>query len=95
MSESNIENQGLDPEQKFWHFLMDWAKEQNGVFIQQAPDQRESEGLIEGMAAVDMWGWFLPAGIPEPPEGEDPDDDFFGLVRWSVVDGHLHLEWVP
>lgn len=77
----------MDPDQKFFRFLMAWAKKQGRTFIPQACDGRESPDLIDGMAVDDVWGWLLPEGMTEE------DDDYFGCVEWSEQNGELHLTW--
>ena len=78
----------MDADQKFFAFIMQWAKERKCTFIVHGCDGRESDHLIDGMAADDVWGWLLPEGIAEP------SDEHFGCVEWKEADGHLELEWV-
>lgn len=77
----------MNEDQKFWKFVNEWAKEQNCTFDLQCCDSRESDKPIDGMNAVDMWGWLL-------KEGEEKDDKKnFGCVIWTEKDGKVELEW--
>lgn len=77
----------MDADQKFFHFLSKWAKERNCTFVEQGCDGRESDHLIDGMAADDVWGWLLPEGVTEP------SDEYFGCIVWDEKNGHLVLKW--
>ena len=39
------------------------------------------------MAVDDVWGWMLPEGTAEK------NNDNFGCLEWSVVNGKLMLQW--
>lgn len=77
----------MNPDQKFFNFIDNWAAAQGCVFIEQGCDGRESADLIDGMAADDVWGWLLPKGVTEK------NDDFFGCIEWSIRDNKLILTW--
>lgn len=77
----------MNPDRKFYEFVIEWAKKRNCTFIVQGCDGRESPKLIDGMAADDIWGWMLPDGVKEI------SDDYFGCVEWSEMDGKLCLKW--
>lgn len=77
----------MNSDQKFFHFVRDWAKDQKCTFVEQGCDGRESTHLIDDMAADDIWGWLLPEGVNEP------SDDYFGCIVWKEKNGHLFLEW--
>ena len=77
----------MDADQKFVLFVEEWAKNMNCTFVVQGFDGRESEHLIDGMAADDIWGWMLPRGVKKT------SDEYFGCVVWSKNNGHLELKW--
>lgn len=77
----------MDPDQKFYNFIQEWARKQGCTLIVDACDGRESEDLIDGMAVDDVWGWLLREGETEKTE------ENFGCLEWSVRNGKLHLEW--
>lgn len=77
----------MSPDQKFFDFVSEWAKQRGCTFVEQGWYGRKSPDLIDGMAADDIWGWLLPEGI------EEPSDSYFGCVEWSEQNGKLHLEW--
>ncbi len=77
----------MDAEQRFSHFIQQWAKDRKCQFIEQDYDGRESDHLIDGMAPDDVWGWLLPEGVTEK------SDDYFGCIEWEEKDGHLVLRW--
>lgn len=75
----------MNPDQKFFEFIGQWARDRGCTFEPQACDGRES--MIDGMAIDDVWGWLLPEGVTEK------DDTHFGCLEWSVENGHLALRW--
>lgn len=77
----------MNPDQKFFDFVQQWAKKRGWTFEIQACDGRESSDLIDGMAVDDVWGWMLPEGTAEK------NNDNFGCLEWSVVNGKLMLQW--
>lgn len=77
----------MSPDQKFYAFIDEWAKDRNCAFIEQGADGHESEGLIDGMEVDDIWGWLLPEGVTEK------SDEYYGCVEWSLQDGKLVLTW--
>ena len=77
----------MNGEQLFIRRVEQWAREQNCTFVIGDPDGHESDHLIDGMSAFDLWGWLLPKGVTEA------SDDYFGCVVWEEKDGHLLLHW--
>mgnify|MGYP006867959372 FL=1 len=77
----------MDADQKFFAFIEQWAKKQNCTFVEQGCDGRESDHLIDGMAADDVWGWLLPKGVTET------SDEHFGCIVWKEENNHLVLKW--
>lgn len=77
----------MNADQKFFAFIERWAKERKCTFVEQGCDGRESDHLIDGMAADDVWGWLLPEGVTEI------SDAYFGCIVWKEENGHLVLEW--
>lgn len=79
----------MNPDQKFFEYIGEWARSQKCTFIEQGCDGRESYKLIDGMAADDVWGWLLPEGV------KTPEDKYFGCIIWEEIEGRLHLKWDP
>ena len=77
----------MDADQRFFSFVQQWASEKGCKFIEQAPDSRESDHLIDGMLAADIWGWLLPDGVQEV------SDEYFGCIVWEERNHHLFLKW--
>lgn len=77
----------MDADQKFFACIRQWAKKQNCTFVEQGCDGRESDHLIDGMAADDVWGWLLPENTTEL------SDEYFGCIVWNEESGHLVLKW--
>ena len=75
-------------EKRFFEFLNAWAEAQGCTFEIETFDVREADPPIDGMAAVDTWGWLIPKGVYP-----DDKDDYFGMVEWNTDEnGHLFLQ---
>jgi len=78
-----------NPEKRYFDFIEQWADAQDCAFEIQTFDAREADPPIDGMAAVDTWGWLIPKGV-QPVDR----DEYFGIVCWDTdEDGHLLLRW--
>lgn len=77
----------MNAEQKFYEYIQKWASGKRCTFVEQGCDGRESDHLIDGMSADDVWGWLLPEGVT------DVSDEYFGCIVWREENGRLVLEW--
>ena len=75
----------MNPDQKFFEFIKQWARDRGCTFEPQACDGRES--MIDGMAIDDVWGWLLPEGVTEK-------DDAHFEARVTIAISPQFFGWV-